>query len=281
MENEDFGPLKPISNTSSIRATQNVLIDYIILSFVQADMPSIANYFFYYLLDNFELLDSHMHGFQKMYTNGKIFVHYENKGNKAVVLVEIRACGCRFLEQQVEHSWFSFFKQVSEIGGTISLEQVNIKRIDIAIDSFSKEALTPARALDYIKRQLVTSRFQTGRIIHEFRIKTTAVTGESFYFGKRTSDLSVVIYDKKLEMKSETEWFRTEIRFRNSWAKKFVDAMLDQSKDFVLFVAEVLETNIQFLSSYHKRSELRRRPLANWYQTYLSYIRQQRLHGLG
>ncbi|MGX7264564.1 replication initiation factor domain-containing protein [Enterococcus crotali] len=280
MRDEDFEPLKPVSNTSSIRAGQSILIDYIILSFVQADMASIVNYFFYYLLDSFELLDSHMRGFQKMYTNEKIFVHYENKGNKAVVLVEIRACGCRFLEQQEEHTWFSFFRQVSEIVDMIPVERVNIKRIDIAIDSFSKETLTPTRALDYIKRQLVTSRFQTGRIIHEFRIKTTELTGESFYFGKRASDLSVVVYDKKLETKSESEWFRTEIRFRNSWATKVVDALLEQRKDFSLFVSEVMKTNIQFRSSYHKRSELRRRPLAKWYETYLLYIKKQRLHRL-
>ena len=201
-----------------------------------------------------------------------------NKGVKDTVLMEIRSNGCRFLEQETEHSWLFFFQQLSEIADTVSLERFNVKRIDIAVDSFSKETLTPTRALDYLKRKLVTSRFQTSRLINEFRIKTTDVIGESLYFGKRTSDLSVLIYDKRLETKGETEWFRTEIRFRNSRAVKLLSALLNQPENFGAFVAEVLERNIQFRSSYHMRSELRRQPLAKWYQTYLTYVKNQKLH---
>ncbi|MDT2600958.1 replication initiation factor domain-containing protein [Enterococcus hulanensis] len=242
-----------------------MLIDYVLISFIQTEVTSISEYFFSYLPNDWEILDSHVRGFQKMYTNRKIFVHYDNKGVKDTVLMEIRSNGCRFLEQETEHSWLFFFQQLSEIADTVSLEHFNVKRIDIAVDSFSKETLTPTRALDYLKRKLVTSRFQTSRLINEFRIKTTDVIGESLYFGKRTSDLSVLIYDKRLETKGETEWFRTEIRFRNSRAVKLLSALLNQPENFGAFVAEVLEKNIQFRSSYHMRSELRRQPLAKWY----------------
>lgn len=255
-----------------------MLIDYVLISFIQTEVASISEYFFSYLPNDWEILDSHVRGFQKMYTNRKIFVHYDNKGVKDTVLMEIRSNGCRFLEQETEHSWLFFFQQLSEITDTVSLERFNVKRIDIAVDSFSKETLTPTRALDYLKRKLVTSRFQTSRLINEFRIKTTDVIGESLYFGKRTSDLSVLIYDKRLETKGETEWFRTEIRFRNSRAVKLLSALLNQPENFGAFVAEVLEKNIQFRSSYHMRSELRRQPLAKWYQTYLTYVKNQKLH---
>lgn len=257
-----------------------MLIDYVLISFIQTDVTSISEYFFPYLPNDWEVLDSHVRGFQKMYTNRKIFFHYDNKGVKDTVLMEIRSNGCRFLEQETEHSWFFFFQQLSEIANTVFLERFNVKRIDIAVDSYFKETLTPARALAYLKRRLVTSRFQTSRLINEFRIKTTEVIGDSLYFGKRTSDLSVLIYDKQLETKGESEWFRTEIRFRNSWAVKLLSALLDQPENFGTFVAEALGQNIQFRSGYHKRSELRRKPLAKWYQSYLTSIKQQRLYGL-
>lgn len=273
-------PLRPASNTKSVGGAQSMVIDYVMVSFVQAEVLSIVGYFFSYLPNDWEILDSNVRGFQKVLTNGKIFFHYDNKGVKDTVLLEIRSNGCRFLEQETEHSWFFFFQQLSEIADTVSLERFNVKRIDIAVDSFSKETLTPARALAYLKRRLVTSRFQTSRLINEFRIKTTEVIGESLYFGKRTSDLSVLIYDKRLETKGESEWFRTEIRLRNSWAVKLLSALLDQPENFGVFVAQALEQNIQFRSGYHKRSELRRQPLAKWYQSYLTSIKQQRLHGL-
>lgn len=255
-------------------------IDYIMISFVCASVSDVCGYLFAHLIDDFKVVDSNMRGFQNVLTNGVIFVHYENKGTKPVVLLEIRSAGCRFLEEQADHSWRNFFQQLTMIAKHVSIERYSIKRIDIAIDSYTKETLSPTRAESYLKKRLVTSRFRISRTIKEYHVKTAKVTGDSIYFGKRTSDLYIIVYDKQLESDSDSYWFRVELRFRNFWGEKVVAAILDQPDRFSEFIADVLKTTIQFRSGVHRRSEVRRQPLAKWYLDYLSYVRRQNLYGL-
>ena len=257
-----------------------MVLDYIMITFICASASDVCGYFFTSLIDDFKVVDSNMRGFKSVLTNGEVFVHYDNKGEKSVVLLEIRSTGCRFLEQQEGHSWQSFFQQLSMISMHVPIERYSVKRLDIAIDSFSKETLSPSRAERYLKKQLVTSRFRTSRTIKEYRTKTADLIGDSIYFGKRTSDLSVIVYDKQLESKYVSCWFRTEIRFRNLWGERLMTALLNQPDKFSDFIADVLKANIQFRSSIHKRSEVRRQPLAKWYLQYLSYAQRQVLYGL-
>ncbi|WP_060789467.1 replication initiation factor domain-containing protein, partial [Enterococcus raffinosus] len=196
------------------------------------------------------------------------------------VLLEIRSAGCRFLEEQADHSWRNFFQQLMMIAKHVSIERYSIKRMDVAIDSYTKETLSPTRAESYLKKRLVTSRFRVSRTIKEYHVKTAEVTGDSIYFGRRTSDLYIIVYDKQLESDSDSCWFRVELRFRNLWGTKVMAALLGQPDTFSEFIAGVLEANIQFRSSIHKRSEVRRQPLAKWYLDYLSYVRRQNLYGL-
>lgn len=255
-------------------------IDYIMISFVCASVSDVCSYLFAHLIDDFKVVDSSMRGFQNVLTNGVIFVHYENKGTKPVVLLEIRSAGCRFLEEQADHSWRNFFQQLMMIAKHVSIERYSIKRMDVAIDSYTKETLSPTRAESYLKKRLVTSRFRVSRTIKEYHVKTAEVTGDSIYFGRRTSDLYIIVYDKQLESDSDSCWFRVELRFRNLWGTKVMAALLGQPDTFSEFIAGVLEANIQFRSSIHKRSEVRRQPLAKWYLDYLSYVRRQNLYGL-
>lgn len=255
-------------------------IDYIMISFVCASVSDVCGYLFAHLIDDFKVVDSSMRGFQNVLTNGVIFVHYENKGTKPVVLLEIRSAGCRFLEEQAGHSWLNFFQQLMIISKHVSIERYSVKRLDIAIDSYTKETLSPNRAESYLKKRLVTSRFRISRTIKEYHVKTAEVTGDSIYFGKRTSDLHIVVYDKQLESDSDSCWFRVELRFRNLWGEKVVAAILDQPDRFSEFISDVLKTTIQFRSGVHRRSEVRRQPLAKWYLDYLSYVRWQNLYGL-
>lgn len=255
-------------------------IDYIMISFVCASVSDVCGYLFDHLIDDFKVVDSNMRGFQSALTNGVIFIHYENKGTKPVVLLEIRSAGCRFLEEQADHSWRNFFQQLTMIAKHVSIERYSIKRMDIAIDSYTKETLSPTRAESYLKKRLVTSRFRVSRTIKEYHVKTAEVTGDSIYFGRRTSDLYIIVYDKQLESDSDSCWFRLELCFRNLWGTRVMAALLGQPDTFSEFIADVLEANIQFRSSIHKRSEVRRQPLAKWYLDYLSYVRRQTLYGL-
>lgn len=257
-----------------------LLIDYVLVSFIGGEVLSISEYLFENKLDEFTILDSTIRGFKFVYTNGFIFVHYDNKGVKPVVLLEIRSKGCRKLEDETNHSWATFFQKITLITQELPIERYGIKRLDIAIDSFSTDTLTPSRAKKYVQQQLISSRFQTQRIIEEFRIQSAVVIGKSVYFGKRASDLSILIYDKQLEASSADCWYRTELRMKNMWGAKAVNTLLEAPETFSAFIVLVLQKNIQFRSVKKTHTEIRRRPLATWYQRYLAYIEQLKLHGL-
>lgn len=283
MENSNDFPLTAPCNTRDVRENKRghqLLLDYILVSFVGADAVEICEYLFDCLMDDFVTMDSTMRGFQHVLSSGSLFIHYDNKGTKDVVLLEIRGRGCRYLEQQPDHSWRVFFQRVVGMPKYVPMERYAVKRIDIAIDSFTSDTLTPTRALSYLKKTLITSRFQIGRTVHEYRIKSTELSGDSFYLGKRSSDLSILVYDKRLESGTESVWYRTELRLRNVWGMKVVAALVDTSLSFAEFVADTLRSNVQFRSSIHKRSELRRQPLAAWYLKYLACIKKLELCGL-
>lgn len=270
---------RPTSNTREL-GVDTLSLDYIMISFIEANAEEICDYLFDFLFEDFDNMDSSMRGFSRVLTNGSLFLHYDNKGSKSVVVLEIRGRGCRYLEQQPDHSWLEFFQRIVEAPNHVLLERYAVKRIDVAIDSHTSDTLTPARALSYLKKNLVTSRFQTSRTIHEYRIKNKELSGDSFYLGKRSSDLSILIYDKQLESGVGTVWYRTELRFRNLWGMKAISTLVDTSVSFSKFIADTLGANVQFRSSVHKRSELRRQPLAAWYSKYLVYIENQSLYKL-
>lgn len=256
-----------------------LVIDYVMISFVEANVAEVGRYLFdYSIIEELELLESSIRGFNKVLTNGFLFLHYENKGEKAVVLLEIRSKGCRYLECQVDHQWTQFFFKLMKVGENISIKSYNIKRLDIAIDGFTSDTLSTKRVQRYLNKRLVTSRFRTCRTIQETRISSSDIIGDSIYFGKRASDISVVVYDKKLETKTQDIWFRTELRFRHDWANRVIATLVENSSEFSSYISSILKRNLQFRSHTENYSEVRRRNLATWYERYLEYICQQELH---
>lgn len=283
MENSTDFPLTAPCNTRDVREDKRghqLLLDYIMISFIGADEVEICEYLFDHLTDDFVTMESSMRGFRHVLSNGSLFIHYDNKGSKDVVVLEIRGRGCRYLEQQPDHSWKEFFQCVVEAPNHINVELYAFKRLDIAIDSFNNNVLTPKRVWDYQRKNLITSRMRSIRFVKEYRVKSGDLSGDSVYLGKRSSDLSILVYDKRLESGAESVWYRTELRLRNSWGSKAVSSIAGPSFSFEKFVADTLRFNVQFRSSLHKRSELRRQSLAAWYLKYLACIEKLELCGL-
>lgn len=270
-----------LSKSGSVRKEGKtvLLIDYVVVSFVGASIVDIVTHLFSDQQECFEIKDSVIRGFNKVMTNGYLFIHYENKGTKPVVLLEIRGLGCRWLEQKFEHSWSAFLSKVLVSPEHILLEKINIKRLDIAFDSFDNSGFTPKRIRRWHNQNLITSRLQKLRDITEWQISSGELTGDSCYFGKRTSDLSCVVYDKKLESNVENidYWYRCELRLRGTRASRAVEQLLKSPSEFGACIASLLKEVIQFRSSTHNRSELRRRNLAPWYLQYLKQIEKQKL----
>ena len=256
------------------------MIDYVLVSFIDGDAFSIANFLFQDIGEDFRVMESSFKGFRYVYTNNLLFIHYDNQGNQDVLLLEIKSKGCRSLENTPNYSWKQFFKKISVITRSLPITRYNVKRIDVAIDSFTSKMLTPDRLRYYFNRKLISSRWQKIRVIQEFRITSGEATGDSVYLGKRSSDFSILVYDKCLESNSNEEMYRTELRFKNSWGQQVLETILNDSEDFSNFLESILRKYIQFRSSKSKNQEIRRRPLAKWYESYLLYVGSLKLHKL-
>lgn len=193
--------------------------------------------------------------------------------------MEIRGSGCRWLENQEDHRWSNFFYEVLASTEHILLEKINVKRLDIAIDSFNNIGLTPKKIKSWHKRSLITSRLHTIRYMSEFHISSNQLIGDSCYIGKRASNLSILVYDKKMESEIDDRdyWFRCEIRLRDIRASRAVEQLLESPDEFGYYIASLLKEVIQFRSSTHNRTEVRRRELAPWYLTYLRFVENQHL----
>ncbi|WP_248855393.1 replication initiation factor domain-containing protein [Vagococcus lutrae] len=250
------------------------------ISFIDGDAFSVANFLFQDMVEDFRIMESSFKGFRHVYTNGLLFIHYDNRGDQDVLLLEIKSKGCRSLEKIPNYSWKQFFQKISVITRSLPITRYNVKRIDVAIDSSTSETLTPDRLRYYFNRQLISSRWQKIRMIQEFRITSSEATGNSVYLGNRSSDFSILVYDKQLESNSKELRYRTELRFKNSWGKEVMKVILNNSNNFSSFLESVLRRYIQFRSSQSKNKEIRRRPLAKWYEAYLSYVNNMTLHKL-
>ncbi|WP_427813296.1 replication initiation factor domain-containing protein [Enterococcus sp. 22-H-5-01] len=269
--------LSTTSNTVLTREPdreKTLLIDYLSVSFIDAAVADVANYLF----PNLDLLvqKSFANGFATVLTNGKIFLHYGSDND--VVLLVIQSKGCRFLESLPLYTWQTFLQKLFDIDKYIEIDHFNFKRFDIAVDSFVKDTLTPNRVRRSFSSGLITSRFHTIRLIEEATISSKTSKGDSIYFGSRSSDLYLVIYNKALESRIQGEWFRTEIRCKNEQANRLIVTLLDEPEDFSTCVADLLQNRIQFRSSVHRKSEIRRSIFAVWYSRYLKYLRQQSLY---
>lgn len=259
-----------------------LLIDYVQVSIDAVEISDLIEWLFAGVLNpsDFFEMRSHVRGFSKVLSNGTVFFHFDNEGQKPIVLLEIKSSGCRALESNISWTWSLFFQKLTRLGELFPQVTYRIKRIDIAIDTFTEDLLTTSRVQWYQNKKLVTSRMQTLRIVRSYKVNGNVMTGDSIYFGRRTSDFSIIVYDKKLEAKSENTWYRTEMRLRGSQAFQFVEELLHGPDSVSDFLSKKLKTNLQFRSHLHKRSELRRRDLAAWYVIYLDEIRTQTIKNL-
>lgn len=259
----------------------NMLLDYVSIGFVSYDVQELMEYLFYDNKSTFGIIDSFLSSYSKVLTNDYINFHYEDNKNKGLIYLDIKGQGCRYLENQPNHTWKEFFIKLSQVGEHTSVSEYSVKRIDIAVDSFKKDTLTPKRVSNAISAGLLTCRWQTGKEVNEVQLGSGKLSGQSYYLGKRESEKSLLVYDKKLETgRTDIDyWFRVELRFRKSSANQMMMAILEED-NLTEVIVKLLRQYVQFRSKNHAIKEIRRRKLASWYETYLLYVSCQTLRKL-
>jgi phage replication initiation protein len=92
-----------------------------------------------------------------------------------------------------------------------------VTRIDLAWDD-REGVLSIDEILEARNAGLCVSRFRGSKLIDQCRLVDGQVTGKGVYFGSRTSDSFLRIYDKALEQGEDGHWVRVELELKSDRA---------------------------------------------------------------
>lgn len=156
--------------------------------------------------------------------------------------------GCREFEL-AGGDWIELFEFIFKYGSNGYLK---IGRLDIAIDDFDGNEITPYEIESYIRKHHYTSIFRNVNYnISEIHSANPETSGFTITFGSKGSN-QLQIYDKKLERRNNKQydkdtnvWYRYEMRFVDEKAKQVLDLYIESVKGnditFIDYMSGVLK----------------------------------------
>lgn len=130
--------------------------------------------------------------------------------------------------------------EVEELDYTVLLDLLNMlsskvkfTRIDLAIDNIGDLYYSCDEVYQKLEDKLFTSRFRSYSRTAPAKLKDGEKEGDTINLGKRSSDISLRIYDKKLEQKARhgiefpKPWVRWELELKNDRANMAVKKILE------------------------------------------------------
>lgn len=133
------------------------------------------------------------------------------------------------------------------------LEKGQITRLDCAIDDIGCNFFSFDDILFRVENRLFSTKFKSFRF--EYESVFNAPTGKTLYFGKRTSQVFLRIYDKKLEQEKKengfndgfcSDWLRWELELKDERATLFAQKLVN-GESFGFLVFGVLNNYIRFI----------------------------------
>lgn len=247
MKNKKIPPLLTGGGITSRQKLLSSCVDWFSCTFFNVkNWEEIAAAFFLDSKD-FDCSDGGINGYSKKAVNGHIQIFYEGHSATMGMFINLSGQGCRQLEENFEKlglTWVDFF-------GYIVGYQINITRLDIAIDDF-KGYFKIKQIEKCVRNGLVTSRFRTARNFEEIALEDGSTKGQTIYFGK--GDVMIRFYDKYQERLANnkifnddiTFWQRTELQLRGKRAMAAIDVIIHDYNDLGDFVKGVLNKYLAF-----------------------------------
>ncbi|MDO4266200.1 MAG: replication initiation factor domain-containing protein [Eubacteriales bacterium] len=121
---------------------------------------------------------------------------------------------------------FEIFRSISNIG--------HFTRVDVAVDDIGNRFFSCDDIERFYRNRQIVARSKVYK--HDISEKDYVKTGDTIYFGSRTSDIMLRVYDKQLEQnqklpddsKIDYPWTRFELELKNERANKFVEVLLEK-----------------------------------------------------
>lgn len=130
---------------------------------------------------------------------------------------------------------------------TIASKSQNISRLDIAIDDFTGDYFSIDDIMELVNSSSCVSKFKTFKCELSKKICDLSYTGKTVYFGSRTSDIFLRVYDKALEQSlPDMDWVRWEFELKNDMAVNSITQIREMGS-LSLFAMSLLNTYVRFI----------------------------------
>lgn len=216
-------------------------------------------------LKKFKALNSGLFGYKnRLFFNGQSILYNGNYGMRVHFIMSGK--GVRFYE--LDNNSSEFIKKL-----VFEEKDTNFTRIDLAMDIMD-ESINFKTMLDYLTNNYVVTRFKQYKYIVEKEIQDDGqkTTGESIYFGSRTSDLYIRIYDKAKEREEfDANWIRIEIVFKRERANALAYYIADGKRCAGDLFSSVLNNYLRFVEPPKKGNDTNKRrwKMTPWWEQLL------------
>lgn len=275
-EEKDVSP--PYSNRGVVNTAQNGLracVDWLQVTFKNSISPQ--NVFDLIGLDSADFTDfeTGKYGYHSHKRFGHIALYYSD--NLPHIHLEISGQGCREYEQFGKYDWVTML-------GLILMLDVNITRLDLAIDDFSGYFKFKT-LIRKVKKGHVNSRFKKAQIREDIELNDGSVCGTTLYFGSVKSDVQVRIYDKLQERVSKgytiqegiEVWNRTEIQLRDKRALRAAYELVNNIQDVGTVVQAILRNYVKFVDEKKNDTNKARWPISKFWLKFLDNVEPLKL----
>lgn len=220
-------------------------------------------------LKEFDSEERGRNGYNHLYSYKSINI-WTTPRSEMGIHFEISGQGCRDLEEKgIDLKDFIFKLNC--------YYRVKYSRIDLSIDDFTNDYYNVGKIRYYLENNLISSRLRSYYLMNSGFLENNKIQGQTIQFGNKGSLLHITFYNKLLERENNNVqiddsikyWTRTELRFRNEFAKDIIKMIID-GKEINLIIKGVLKDKIRFLSRNDTSTRKERTKTASWWLKFLN-----------
>lgn len=211
--------------------------------------------------EDFEALDKGGLGYKRQILNNSIRIYFDGLPGMGIC-VSVSGKGCRYLESQGQNLWQLIFRLARSA-------RINITRIDLALD-------TSIKLIDRVRQSVDKKKYisKCRNISYICKSLESSTRTETIYFGSRSSELMIRLYDKAVEQKlDDVDWERWEIVLKKNKIKEVIP-LLEQ--DISQTFKDILYTYFRPIKSIESNKS--RSKVCPWYLDFLGKVKKISLY---
>ena len=206
-------------------------------------------------LEKFENLESGLMGYKKrMWGNYTQILYAGNVGMRTHIILSAKGVRAYEVNNKAEN-----------LINMLTHEDLSFTRIDLALD-IKDNSIEFKQILEYLNNNYIVTRFKKYKYIVEKQIDDNGqqTLGETVYFGSRSSNIFIRIYDKAKQMKEEGNWIRIEIVYKEDHANALALYIAQGKGNLGVLFSKTLNNYIRFVEKSNDSNKRRWKTADFW-----------------